>query len=173
MIRCVRIWTAEDGNSSFEEGQIDLSGGARGDILSATADVASISFAKPRPAGRSHGIRRPRDTALGDDGCDELCRRHVERRVVHLDRWRRDTHPRVELVRASLAGDLHLVALRHAERIRPRLCDRIERARLDRRAWLDHARDGDAGDLALVALLDLDLVPLASVRSTVDDGAAT
>jgi succinate dehydrogenase flavin-adding protein (antitoxin of CptAB toxin-antitoxin module) len=28
MIRCVRIWTAEDGNSSFEEGHIDLSGGA-------------------------------------------------------------------------------------------------------------------------------------------------
>ena len=37
MIRCVRIWTAEDGNSSFEEGQIDLSGGARGDVLSEVA----------------------------------------------------------------------------------------------------------------------------------------
>lgn len=51
MIRCVRIWTAEDGNSSFEEGQIDLSGGARGDILSATADVASISFRETKAGG--------------------------------------------------------------------------------------------------------------------------
>jgi hypothetical protein len=34
MIRCVRIWTAKDGNSEFEEGTIDLSKGERGDVLS-------------------------------------------------------------------------------------------------------------------------------------------
>jgi len=33
-IRCVRIWTAKDGNSEFEEGTIDLSKGERGDVLS-------------------------------------------------------------------------------------------------------------------------------------------
>ena len=44
MIRCVRIWTAEDGNSSFEEGQIDLSEGARGDVLSAVVSSSSVSF---------------------------------------------------------------------------------------------------------------------------------
>jgi hypothetical protein len=34
MIRGVRIWTAKDGNSEFEEGTIDLSKGERGDVLS-------------------------------------------------------------------------------------------------------------------------------------------
>jgi hypothetical protein len=33
-IRCVRIWTAKDGNSEFEEATIDLSKGERGDVLS-------------------------------------------------------------------------------------------------------------------------------------------
>ncbi len=42
MIRCVRIWTGDDGNSCFEEGAIDLSGGARGDLLSGKASAASI-----------------------------------------------------------------------------------------------------------------------------------
>lgn len=51
MIRCVRIWTAEDGNSSFEEGHIDLSGGARGDILSATVGAVSISFRETKSGG--------------------------------------------------------------------------------------------------------------------------
>ena len=51
MIRCVRIWTAEDGNSSFEEGQIDLSGGARGDVLSAIAPSSSISFRETKAGG--------------------------------------------------------------------------------------------------------------------------
>jgi hypothetical protein len=51
MIRCVRIWTAEDGNSSFEEGQIDLSGGARGDILSTVAASSSISFRETKAGG--------------------------------------------------------------------------------------------------------------------------
>jgi molecular chaperone IbpA len=37
MIRCVRLWTAEDSNSHFEEGVIDLAPGARGDFLLAVA----------------------------------------------------------------------------------------------------------------------------------------
>ena len=51
MIRCVRIWTAEDGNSSFEEGQIDLSGGARGDVLSAIVHRPASPSARPRRGG--------------------------------------------------------------------------------------------------------------------------
>ena len=51
MIRCVRIWTAEDGNSSFEEGHIDLSGGARGDVLSAIVSTSSISFRETKAGG--------------------------------------------------------------------------------------------------------------------------
>jgi len=31
MIRCVRMWTGEDGDSLFEEGSIELAGGMRGE----------------------------------------------------------------------------------------------------------------------------------------------
>ena len=55
MIRCVRIWTAEDGNSLFEEGTIDLSpkkdGGERGDVLSDKAVVSSISYRQTQSGG--------------------------------------------------------------------------------------------------------------------------
>jgi quercetin dioxygenase-like cupin family protein len=44
MIRCIRLWTGDDDNSHFEEGVIDLPNGERGDILSSTVDVGSISF---------------------------------------------------------------------------------------------------------------------------------
>ena len=33
MIRCVRMWTGEDGDSLFEEGWIDLAEGVRGDSV--------------------------------------------------------------------------------------------------------------------------------------------
>ena len=48
MIRCVRIWTGDDDNSYFEEGTIDLPKGERGDILSGTVGVVSISFRETR-----------------------------------------------------------------------------------------------------------------------------
>ena len=51
MIRCVRIWTAEDGDSRFEEGVIDLAGGARGDLLSGLAATTSISFQETKSGG--------------------------------------------------------------------------------------------------------------------------
>jgi quercetin dioxygenase-like cupin family protein len=51
MIRCVRIWTAEDGNSRFEEGVIDMPRGERGDILSGTVPVTSISFRETKAGG--------------------------------------------------------------------------------------------------------------------------
>ena len=51
MIRCIRLWTGDDGNSHFEEGVIDLPRGERGDILSGTVDVVSISFRETRAGG--------------------------------------------------------------------------------------------------------------------------
>ena len=51
MIRCVRLWTGDDDNSRFEEGMIDLPKGERGDILSGTVDVVSISFRETRAGG--------------------------------------------------------------------------------------------------------------------------
>jgi hypothetical protein len=51
MIQCIRLWTGDDGNSHFEEGVIGLSKGERGDILSGTIDVVSISFRETRAGG--------------------------------------------------------------------------------------------------------------------------
>ena len=51
MIRCVRIWTGEDGNSAFEEGSIDLQGGERGDVLSGKVPVSSISYRETKSGG--------------------------------------------------------------------------------------------------------------------------
>ncbi len=51
MIRCIRIWTGADGDSFFEEGGIDLSGGERGDVLSKTIAAASISFRETKSGG--------------------------------------------------------------------------------------------------------------------------
>jgi hypothetical protein len=46
MIRCVRIWTGADGESHFEEGAIDMGGGARGD------------FAEREDMGHEHFLSR-------------------------------------------------------------------------------------------------------------------
>jgi quercetin dioxygenase-like cupin family protein len=51
MIRCVRIWTGDDGNSCFEDGSIDLTEGARGDLLSGKAGATSISFQETKSGG--------------------------------------------------------------------------------------------------------------------------
>jgi hypothetical protein len=51
MIRCVRIWTAEDGNSRFEEGVIDMPQGERGDVVSGTFPVTGISFRETGAGG--------------------------------------------------------------------------------------------------------------------------
>jgi quercetin dioxygenase-like cupin family protein len=51
MVRCVRIWTADDGNSRFEDGVIDMRKGERGDVLSGTVPVASISFRETNAGG--------------------------------------------------------------------------------------------------------------------------
>jgi quercetin dioxygenase-like cupin family protein len=51
MIRCVRIWTGDDGDSHFEEGIIDLRDGERGDFLSSSAGALNISFRETKSGG--------------------------------------------------------------------------------------------------------------------------
>ncbi len=51
MLRCVRIWTGDDGHSLFEEGTIELSHGDRGDLLSAKATATNVSFHETNPGG--------------------------------------------------------------------------------------------------------------------------
>ena len=51
MIRCVRIWTGDDGNSHFEEGVIDLEPGQRGDMLSGRMATTTISFQETASGG--------------------------------------------------------------------------------------------------------------------------
>ena len=51
MIRCVRLWTGEDGNSHFEEGVIELEPGQRGDFLTDKVDAVSVSFQETESGG--------------------------------------------------------------------------------------------------------------------------
>ena len=51
MIRCVRMWTGEDGNSLFEEGSIDLIEGMRGDAVGKPVRVVQLSFQETRSGG--------------------------------------------------------------------------------------------------------------------------
>lgn len=51
MIRCIRMWTADDGNSRFEEGVIDLHGGDRGDLLSLSVGAVGLSFQETQSGG--------------------------------------------------------------------------------------------------------------------------
>ena len=51
MIRCVRLWTADDQNSHFEEGRIDLGAKQRDDVLSNVVSVATLSFQETAAGG--------------------------------------------------------------------------------------------------------------------------
>ena len=51
MIRCVRMWTGEDGDSLFEEGWIDLSEGVRGDFTGVPVPVVKLYFQETRSGG--------------------------------------------------------------------------------------------------------------------------
>ncbi|WP_109126066.1 hypothetical protein [Dyella sp. C11] len=51
MIRCVRMWTGADGNSLFEEGHIELTGGERGDFVGASIAVRALSFRETNSGG--------------------------------------------------------------------------------------------------------------------------
>ena len=51
MIRCVRMWTGEDGNSLFEEGTIALAEGERGDFIGKATAARDISFRETASGG--------------------------------------------------------------------------------------------------------------------------
>jgi hypothetical protein len=51
MIRCVRLWTGDDGNSHFEEGMIDLETAERGDALSKLIASAALTFRETGTGG--------------------------------------------------------------------------------------------------------------------------
>ena len=59
MIRCVRMWTGEGGDSLFEEGWIDLSPGARGDDIGEPVPVTGLSFEETRSGGSYEWHRDP------------------------------------------------------------------------------------------------------------------
>lgn len=51
MIRCVRMWTGEDGDSLFEEGWVDLTEGVRGDFVGKAVPAVEVSFQETRSGG--------------------------------------------------------------------------------------------------------------------------
>jgi quercetin dioxygenase-like cupin family protein len=51
MIRCVRLWTGEDGNSVFEEGTIALAKWERGDFVGKPIAAKNISFRETTSGG--------------------------------------------------------------------------------------------------------------------------
>jgi quercetin dioxygenase-like cupin family protein len=51
MIRCIRLWTGDDGNSLFEEGFIDLAEGMRSDAVGKPVRVRELSFQETRSGG--------------------------------------------------------------------------------------------------------------------------
>lgn len=51
MIRCIRMWTGEAGDSLFEEGWIDLPQGVRGDAVGEPVPVLQLSFQETRSGG--------------------------------------------------------------------------------------------------------------------------
>jgi hypothetical protein len=51
MLKCIRLWTGEDGQSHFESGVIDLQLGSRGDWLSEKTDAVSIAFQQTDSGG--------------------------------------------------------------------------------------------------------------------------
>lgn len=51
MIRCVRLWTGKDGNSAFEEGEVEGKPGANGDMLSDKTPTVSVAFQETKSGG--------------------------------------------------------------------------------------------------------------------------
>ncbi len=51
MIRCVRIWTGPDGNSDFEEGELEIGGGAHGKASGLPIAVTELSFQETSSGG--------------------------------------------------------------------------------------------------------------------------
>lgn len=59
MIRCIRMWTAEDGNSRFEEGVLEMKEGDRGDFLGLPIAVNELYFRETSSGGSFDWHRDP------------------------------------------------------------------------------------------------------------------
>lgn len=59
MIRCIRMWTAEDGNSRFEEGVLEMKEGARGDFVGLPIAVNELYFRETSSGGSFDWHRDP------------------------------------------------------------------------------------------------------------------
>jgi hypothetical protein len=70
VIRCIRLWSGEDGQSHFAEGVITLAPGARGDALSGVFPVHSVSFqeteADPKLGWHTDPVRQLVITLAGE-----------------------------------------------------------------------------------------------------------
>lgn len=51
MIRCVRLWTSEVGDSLFEEGEVECMPGASGDLSSGKVPAVSVAFQETGAGG--------------------------------------------------------------------------------------------------------------------------
>ena len=84
MIRCVRLWTGDDGNSHFEEGRIDLGLQLRGDVLRALISVATISFQETSSGGSLAWHTAPhRQLVITLSGTLNFETRHGEHFLLH------------------------------------------------------------------------------------------
>lgn len=51
MIRCVRLWTGQDGNSRFLDGRLDLEPGRNDDLVSATMGATHVTVEETAGGG--------------------------------------------------------------------------------------------------------------------------
>ena len=51
MIRCIRMWTGPDGNSVFEEGELEIGEGAHGKASGLPITVSELSFQETASGG--------------------------------------------------------------------------------------------------------------------------
>lgn len=59
MIRCVRMWTGEDGNSLFEEGHLEIGAGVHGKASGLPIQVTELSFQETASGGSLEWHRDP------------------------------------------------------------------------------------------------------------------
>lgn len=51
MIRCVRLWTGEDGNSHFRDGALDIEPGRHGDLVSPSIPATHVTVEETAGGG--------------------------------------------------------------------------------------------------------------------------
>lgn len=84
MIRCVRLWTGEDGNSLFEEGELEFQPGAHGDLSSGRIASVSVAFQETSSGGSLAWHTAPeRQFVITLAGTLDFETRHGQHFVIH------------------------------------------------------------------------------------------